>query len=108
MQPPDQWVKELLKLNDSDEKMTDKQLKIIQAAIETFSEKGYAASSTNEIAQKAGVAEGTIFRHYRTKRDLLFSIVAPILSKLISPFMLRDFTKVIDVPYPTYEDFLRA
>lgn len=108
MQPPEQWVDELLKLNDQDEKMTDKQMKIIQAAVETFSEKGYAASSTSEIAQKAGVAEGTIFRHYRTKKDLLLSIVAPIMSKLIGPFMVRDFAKIIDAPYATYEDFLRA
>ncbi len=108
MQPPEQWVEELLKLNDQDEKMTDKQLRIIQAAVETFSVKGYAASSTSEIAQKAGVAEGTIFRHYKTKKDLLLSIIAPIMSKLIGPFILRDFTKVIDAPYSTYEDFVRA
>jgi AcrR family transcriptional regulator len=108
MQPPEHWVEELLKLNDQDEKMTDKQKKIIQAAVETFSEKGYAASSTSEIAQKAGVAEGTIFRHYRTKKDLLLSIVAPIMSKLIGPFVVRDFAKIIDAPYPTYEDFIRA
>lgn len=108
MQPPEQWVEELLKINDQDEKMTDKQLKIIQAAVQIFSEKGYAASSTSEIAQKAGVAEGTIFRHYRTKKDLLLSIVAPIMSKLIGPFMVRDFTKIIDAPYSSYEDFIRA
>jgi AcrR family transcriptional regulator len=108
MQAPEQWVEELLKLNDQDDKMTDKQMKIIQAAVETFSKKGYAASSTSEIAQKAGVAEGTIFRHYRTKKDLLISIVAPIMSKLIGPFMLRDFAKIIDAPYVNYEDFLRA
>lgn len=108
MQPPEQWVEELLKLNDQEQKMTDKQMKIIQAAIETFSEKGYAASSTSEIAQKAGVAEGTIFRHYRTKKDLLLSIVAPMMAKLIGPFILRDFTKIIDAPYSSYEDFVRA
>jgi AcrR family transcriptional regulator len=108
MQSPEQWVEDLLKVNDQDEKMTDKQMKIVQAAVEIFSEKGYAASSTSEIAQKAGVAEGTIFRHYRTKKDLLLSIVAPMMSKLIGPLVLRDFTKVIDAPYATYEDFIRA
>ncbi len=108
MQPTEHWVEELLKLNDQEEKMTDKQMRIIQSAVEIFSEKGYAASSTSEIAQKAGVAEGTIFRHYKTKKDLLLSIVAPIMSKLIGPFIIRDFTKVIDAPYTTYEDFLRA
>jgi AcrR family transcriptional regulator len=104
----EQWVAEMLRLNDNEDKMTDKQIKIIKAAIETFSEKGFAASSTSEIAQKAGVAEGTIFRHYKTKKDLLFSIVAPMMAKLIAPFVLKDFNKVLHSAYPKYEDFLRA
>lgn len=90
------------------EKFTDKQKKIILAAIESFSEKGYAATSTSEIAKKAGVAEGTIFRHYKTKKDLLISIVAPMMAKLIGPFVVNDFNKVLDKQYDRVEDFLRA
>lgn len=92
----------------ADEKLTDKQKKIIEAAIETFSEKGYAASSTSEIAKKAGVAEGTIFRHYKTKKDLLFSIVSPLLTKIFVPFIVNDFDKVLNNEYDRVEDFLRA
>nr|WP_235549970.1 TetR/AcrR family transcriptional regulator [Paenibacillus sp. Soil766] len=88
--------------------MTDKQIKIVQAAVEIFSEKGFAGSSTSEIAQKAGVAEGTIFRHYKTKKELLLSIVAPMMSKLIAPFAVKDFTKVLEADYPDVEQFLRA
>jgi AcrR family transcriptional regulator len=91
-----------------DEKFTDKQKKIILAAIDSFSEKGYAATSTSEIAKKAGVAEGTIFRHYKTKKDLLVSIVAPMMAKLIGPFVVNDFNKVLDQQYDRVEDFLRA
>ncbi|TQR20087.1 TetR/AcrR family transcriptional regulator [Psychrobacillus vulpis] len=91
-----------------EEKLTEKQKKIIVAAIESFSEKGYAATSTNEIAKKAGVAEGTIFRHYKTKKELLVSIVAPLMTKLIGPVIVNDFHKVLDRPYEHAEDFLRA
>lgn len=91
-----------------DEKLTEKQKKIIIAAIESFSEKGYAATSTNEIAKKAGVAEGTIFRHYKTKKELLVSIVSPLMTKLIAPFVVNDFNKVLDQNYDNVEDFLRA
>ncbi|HJV17923.1 MAG TPA: TetR/AcrR family transcriptional regulator [Bacillales bacterium] len=91
-----------------EEKFTDKQKKIILAAIESFSEKGYAATSTSEIAKKAGVAEGTIFRHYKTKKDLLISIVAPMMAKLISPYVFNDFNKVLDKKYDHVEDFFRA
>ncbi|MFD0697247.1 TetR/AcrR family transcriptional regulator [Paenibacillus sp. GCM10027628] len=102
------WLSELLRINDEEEKMTDKQIRIVQAAVEIFSEKGFAGSSTSEIAQKAGVAEGTIFRHYKTKKELLLSIVVPIMTKLIAPFAVKDFTKVLDADYQKVEDFLRA
>jgi AcrR family transcriptional regulator len=91
-----------------EEKLTDKQKKIIVAAIEIFSEKGYAASSTSEIAKKAGVAEGTIFRHYKTKKELLVSIVAPLMTKFLAPLVVKDFNKVLDREFETVEDFLRA
>ncbi|WP_059171770.1 TetR/AcrR family transcriptional regulator [Bacillus sp. FJAT-27445] len=91
-----------------EEELTDKQKKILVAAIESFSEKGYAATSTNEIAKKAGVAEGTIFRHYKTKKELLLNIVAPVMAKLVAPFVIRDLDKVLNKRFNTFEDFLRA
>lgn len=107
-EPNDAWVEELLRLQDTDSKMTEKQMKILQAAVDIFAEKGYAAASTSEIAQKAGVAEGTIFRHYKTKKELLFSIVGPLIAKFVAPFVLREFTPILDAPYDRYEDFVRA
>ena len=104
----EQWIGELLNMYDGNDKMTEKQIKVLAAAVEVFSEKGFAAASTSEIAQKAGVAEGTIFRHYKTKKDLLLSIVAPMMSKLLAPFVLRDFVKVLDVPHTRFEEFIRA
>lgn len=104
----EQWMEELFGRDDRNGSMTEKQQRIVKAAIECFSEKGYAATSTSEIAQKAGVAEGTIFRHYKTKKDLLIAIIAPVMAKLIGPLFLRDFAKMLDAPYETYEDFLRA
>jgi AcrR family transcriptional regulator len=105
----EQWLADLLQITDEDDlKMTDKQTKILQAAIEIFSEKGYAATSTSEIAQKAGVAEGTIFRHYKTKKELLLSIVGPIAAKMVAPFLIKDFAKLLDMPYNRIEDVFRA
>ncbi|WP_147535062.1 TetR/AcrR family transcriptional regulator [Bacillus marasmi] len=92
---------------DADE-LTDKQKQILLAAIDSFSEKGYAATSTSEIAKKAGVAEGTIFRHYKTKKDLLMAIVAPTMAKFLAPFIIKDISKVLKTDYDCFEDFLRA
>jgi AcrR family transcriptional regulator len=104
----EEWLQQLMLLNDQDEKMTDKQIRIIQSAVDIFSAKGYAATSTSEIAQKAGVAEGTIFRHYKTKKELLLSIIGPIMTKMVAPLLMRDFTKVLETPYDKLEHFLRA
>lgn len=47
---------------------------IIDAAIEVFSRNGFQNSTISEIAQKANVAEGTIYQYFRNKEDLFFSI----------------------------------
>ena len=47
---------------------------IIQAAIEVFSRKDFKSASISEIAQKAGVADGTIYQYFKNKEDLFFSI----------------------------------
>lgn len=95
-------------LIDDEEELTDKQKKIIVSAIESFAEKGYSATSTSEIAKKAGVAEGTIFRHYKTKKDLLLAIVAPVMAKFVAPFIIKDLQKVLHKDYDHFEDFLKA
>lgn len=102
-----EWLEELARQWESGAR-TEKQARILRAAVEVFAEKGYAAASTSEIAQRAGVAEGTIFRHYKTKKDLLFSIVAPFVAHLIEPFVLRDFYPVLETEYANLEEFLRA
>lgn len=88
--------------------MTEKQMRILEAAVEVFAEKGFASSSTQEIAKKAKVAEGTIFRHFKTKKDLLLSIVAPLMAQFIAPFVLKDVYPILNSRYERYEDFVRA
>ncbi|PLT30439.1 TetR/AcrR family transcriptional regulator [Peribacillus deserti] len=105
MSEQDQMINELF---NNHEELTEKQRRILAAAIESFAEKGYAATSTSEIAKKAGVAEGTIFRHYKTKKDLLLCIVAPLMAKLLAPFVIKDFDKVLNQEYERFEDFVKA
>ena len=56
-------------------------VRILAAAEEVFAEKGPSAS-TEEVAERAGVAIGTIFRHFPTKQDLLAAIMKELLSRL--------------------------
>ncbi|NLT22455.1 MAG: TetR/AcrR family transcriptional regulator [Syntrophorhabdus sp.] len=47
---------------------------IVKAAIQVFGGKSYLEASISEIAQRAEVAEGTIYQHFKNKEDLLFFI----------------------------------
>lgn len=60
--------------------MTSKrQQDILNAAVKIFAQKGFNGATTKEIAQEAGVAEGTIFRYFDTKKDILLSLAAPLI-----------------------------
>ncbi len=54
--------------------------KILEAATRVFAAKG-AAASTEEVAAVAGVAVGTVFRHFPTKTDLLVAIMKDALEQ---------------------------
>ncbi len=47
---------------------------IIRAAIKVFNKKIFANSTISEIAQEANVADGTIYKYFKSKEDLFFSI----------------------------------
>ncbi|HET8714102.1 MAG TPA: TetR/AcrR family transcriptional regulator [Gemmatimonadales bacterium] len=45
--------------------------RLIRAALELFTTKGYHVTTTAQIAKKAGVAEGTIYKHFSSKQHLV-------------------------------------
>lgn len=48
--------------------------RILQAAQRLFARKGYDGTTTRDLAQAAGVAEGTLFRHFTNKKAILIEI----------------------------------
>ncbi|HEX3031333.1 MAG TPA: TetR/AcrR family transcriptional regulator [Bacillota bacterium] len=54
-------------------------LRILAAALELFGSNGFNGTTTKEIAVRAGVAEGTLFRYFNNKKELLEHILEPIL-----------------------------
>jgi len=62
---------------------------ILQTATRLFSEKGYRNAAIAELAKLTGVAEGTIFYHFKTKEDLFLAILEKLRTTLIGAF--QDF-----------------
>jgi AcrR family transcriptional regulator len=52
----------------------DTQSKILQAAQRLFAQRGYGGTTTRDLAQAAGVAEGTLFRHFENKKAILVEV----------------------------------
>jgi len=72
--------------------LTTKQKLIFQSAIDLFSNQGYANTSTKEISEHAGVSEGSIFRKFKNKEELLMAILEPLTHKIL-PQDINEFSR---------------
>lgn len=54
---------------------SDIQIRILNAAQRLFARKGFEKTTTRELAQAVGVAEGTLFRHFENKKAILAAVV---------------------------------
>ena len=77
--------------------------KILDAALKIFSQKGYEATTTINIAESAGFSEKTLFRRFKTKKNLYNTVLLTNLEKL-----KLDMDKYVFVvrKFETPEDFL--
>ncbi|MFE5027285.1 TetR/AcrR family transcriptional regulator [Streptomyces sp. NPDC056656] len=48
--------------------------RLLIAAVQAFAERGYHATTTRDIASRAGMSPAALYIHYRTKEDLLLRI----------------------------------
>ena len=53
----------------------DRPDEIVAAALEVFSEKGFAAARLEDIAARAGVSKGAIYLYFATKQDIFRAVV---------------------------------
>ena len=73
--------------------------KILEAATEVLFEVGYAGAKTPLIAERAGVSQGALYRHFPTKIDLLAEALAEILAGARDRFVRafeRDSEAAVD------------
>jgi len=72
-----------------EEKMPPGKKKTLESAIKLFAKQGYNGTSTLQIAKVAGVSQATVFKYFKSKEDLLYSIIVPVIPKLFSSFLGR-------------------
>lgn len=49
---------------------SEKQVRILNAALKEFAEKGYKNASTNQIVKEAGISKGLLFHYFNSKKEL--------------------------------------
>ena len=55
---------------------------ILRAAARLFAERGFGNTPTILLAQEAGVAEGTIFRHFKSKDEIFCTLIEQVRNQL--------------------------
>jgi len=60
-----------------------RQQQIIRATLKIVAQRGISGLTTAEIAREVGIAEGTIFRHFASKNEILLATVRYIRDTLL-------------------------
>jgi len=85
-----------------------KQQQVLAASLELFAQQGFDSTTTKQIAEKAGVAEGTVYRRYKNKDELLAGVLAPFMTQVL-PSLIKEFAqKVVARPYLTLHEMNSA
>ena len=68
----------------------EKKQRIKDAALKLMSEKGYFATSSDEIAREAGVSIGTFYSYFKDKKELYAELVDDIYTAVLTPINLNE------------------
>lgn len=74
----------------------EKYQRILDAAVAVFAEKGFHVARVADIADRAGVADGTVYLYFRNKEDILMSAI----NTAFEAFMARARVELAKIPSP--------
>jgi len=85
----------------------DRRVLVVEAAIDAFGAGGYAGTSTEEVARRAGVSQPYLFRLFGSKRELFLAAIERTYDRIEIAFEAAARHSVTDHP-PTYNLVLVA
>lgn len=65
-----------------DERRTNTREQIRAVALEMFAERGYPGTSLREIAERLGVTKAAVYYHFKTKEDILTSLLSDFVAQI--------------------------
>src|SRR4051794_1807212 len=71
---------------------------LLEAALPVFAERGYAATSVEEVIRRAGLSKGTFYFNFSGKDDLFFAVVEEHLDRPARALMELTASAPGDVP----------
>ncbi|WP_155286971.1 TetR/AcrR family transcriptional regulator [Lacticaseibacillus zhaodongensis] len=83
-----------------------KQRDILLAAFALFTQQGFDHTTTADIAKRAGVAQGTVYKRYKTKDGLLNAVLAPFFAGAIPRAATEFVNQEINQDYPDLHTFV--
>lgn len=73
----------------------DKTKAILDAALEVFRQKSYHGATTKEVADRAGVSVGSLFRLFPNKEDLLMGLLAELVDTVVPQMFAESVDRVL-------------
>jgi AcrR family transcriptional regulator len=71
------------------ERAAERRAAIVEAALDEFIARGFAATRLDDVAKRAGVAKGTIYLHFSDKEsmfeELISTAIVPLIGRLVPP-----------------------
>ena len=78
-----------------EQRMAEKYRRILDAAVEVIAENGYFLSPVSKIAERAGVADGTIYLYFKNKDDVLKAAIDRMMQRFYDG-VEQEFQRVTD------------
>lgn len=81
---------------EDEQKLSERQEQILDAALKVFSRKGFDAARTKEIAKEAGISEALLFKNFPTKESLLENLSRMCMRLVLKPFVFAPVERIIE------------